>query len=143
MDFSTRIVISSHKSHGDDLARPRMFPMKGRMLLGSRLTFPLPVGAGVASDRIKVRTTAVQLAVAQNQDVDIADTRAIQEFGADFIKSVLNQKLRQCWCEKLRDGWQYHGAWRDACANRPSPAHSLHGAGKILRPGSTGCFTFG
>ena len=90
MDFSTRIVISSHKSHGDDLARPRMFPVKGRMLLSGRLTFPLPVGAGVAPDRIKVRTTAVQLAVAQYQDVDIADTRAIQEFGADLVKSVLN-----------------------------------------------------
>jgi len=90
MDFSTRIVISSHKSHGDDLSRPRMFPVKGRMLLSGRLTFPLPVGAGVAPDRIKVRTTAVQLAVAQYQDVDIADTCAIQEFGADLIKSVLN-----------------------------------------------------
>jgi hypothetical protein len=90
VDFSTRIVIGSHESQGDDLARPRMFPMKARMLLGSRLTFPLPVGAGVASDRIKVRTTAVQLAVAQYQDVDIADIRAIQEFGADFVKSVLN-----------------------------------------------------
>jgi hypothetical protein len=97
MDFSTRIVISSHKSHGDDLARPRMFPMKGRMLLGSRLTFPLPVGAGVASDRIKVRTTAVQLAVAQYQDVDIADIRAIQEFGADFVKSVLNHDCCAQW----------------------------------------------
>jgi len=90
MDFSTRIVISSHKSHGDDLSRPRMFPVKGRMLLSGRLTFPLPIGACVASDRIKVRTTAVQLAVAQYQDVDIADTRAIQEFCADLIKSVLN-----------------------------------------------------
>jgi hypothetical protein len=89
MDFSTRTVISSHKSHGDDLARPRMFPVKGRMLLGSRLTFPLAVGAGVASDRIKVRTTAVQLAVAQHQDVDIADTRAIQEFGADLVSPFL------------------------------------------------------
>ena len=90
MDFSTRIIISSHKSHGDDLARPRMFSMKGRMLLGSRLTFPLPVGAGVVSDSIKVRTTAVQLAVAQYQDVDIADTCTIQKFSADFVKSVLN-----------------------------------------------------
>jgi hypothetical protein len=90
MDFSTCIVISSHKSQGDDLSSPRMLSEEARVLLSGRFTFPLATGAGVAPDRIKIRTAAVQLAIAQYQDVDVADTRAIQEFGADLVKPVLN-----------------------------------------------------
>jgi hypothetical protein len=52
--------------------------MKGRMLLRGRFAFPLSTRAGVASDRIKVRTATVQLAIVQYYDVDIADTCAVQ-----------------------------------------------------------------
>ena len=90
MDFGTRIVISSHKPQGDDLARPRMFPVKARMLLSSRLTFPLASGTAITANRIKVRATAVQIAVVQYYDVDIADTYAVQKFSADLIQAVSN-----------------------------------------------------
>jgi hypothetical protein len=58
--------------------------------LGGRLALPLATGTAIASDRIKVRTTAVQLAVVNYDDVDVADTCTIQKFSADFIKAVLN-----------------------------------------------------
>jgi hypothetical protein len=45
VDFSTRIVIGSHKSQGDDFSRPRVLPMIAPMFLSSRFTFPLPAGA--------------------------------------------------------------------------------------------------
>jgi hypothetical protein len=73
VNFSTRVVIGSSKSQGDDLSRPRMRPMKAPMFLGSGLTFPLAVGAGVATDGVKVWTAAVQLAVVQYYDVDVGD----------------------------------------------------------------------
>jgi hypothetical protein len=90
IDFSAIIAVGSHKSQGDDFTCPRMFPVKGRVLLRSRFTFPLAAGAGVASNGIKEWTTAVQLAVVQYHDVDIADACAIQKLSADFIKPVFN-----------------------------------------------------
>jgi hypothetical protein len=65
VDFSTRIIVGSHKSQGDDLPRPRMLSKKTRMLLSSRLTFPLPAGAGVASNGVKEWAATVQLPVVQ------------------------------------------------------------------------------
>jgi hypothetical protein len=101
VDFRTVIAVGSHKSQGDDLSCPRMLSKKARMLLGSRFTFPLPGGAGVASDRVKEWTAAVQLAIVQYYDVDIADVCAIQKLCADFIKPVLNHIAAPVLGEKL------------------------------------------
>ena len=75
--------------------------MKGRVLLRCRFTFPLRTGAGVTSDRKKVRTAPVQLAIVQYDDVDIADACAIQKFSADFIKPVFNHIVALVLGEKL------------------------------------------
>jgi hypothetical protein len=88
VDFSTIVVIGSCKSQGDDLSCPRMLAVKGSMLLGRRFTLPLTAGAGLASDRIKVRTTTVQFSIVHEYDVHIADVHAIQHFSANLIKPI-------------------------------------------------------
>jgi hypothetical protein len=75
---------------------------------------PLPAGAGVASNGIKERTTAVQLPVVQYHDVDIGDAYAIQKLCVDFIKPVFNHIAAPVLSEKSCDGWQRHNALKSS-----------------------------
>jgi hypothetical protein len=90
VDFSTIIAVGPGKSQANDLSRPGVFPMKGRMLLGGRFSLPLAAGTAIAANGIKERTTAVQLAIVQNDDVDIGDAYTVQHRRGDFIKPVPN-----------------------------------------------------